>query len=132
MDQSYAASEREDWLEDLAFKRQEMPKGLTYPEQLLFLRFRYLYAYAAMIQMDPEQGKREKQEILVSYLGDLANHQLYLGCNDMWNRAGAAAAEIRKDSELYNNDKVRNLMIAIYGKADRRTPDETERRSEHP
>lgn len=115
-----ASSEREDWLEDLAFRRQEMPKGLTYPEQLLFLRFRFLYAYAGMIRMDPEQGKREKQEILVSYLGDLANHQLYLGCSNMWTRAGAAAAEIRKDPELYNNDKVRALMAAIYGKVDER------------
>lgn len=115
-----ATTEREDWLEDLAFNGAEMPKGLTYPEQLLFLRFRFLYAYAAMTQMDPEQGKREKQEILVTYIGDLANHQLYLGCSDMWKRVEAAANAIRKDPEIYNNDKVRALMVAIYGKVDER------------
>lgn len=111
-------TEREDWLEDLAFRRQEMPQGLNFAEQLLFLRFRFLYAYAAMTQMDPEQGKREKQEILVTYIGDLANHQLYLGCNDMWKRVEAAASEIRKNPEIYNIPVVRQLMAAIYGKAD--------------
>lgn len=111
---------REDWLEDLAFRRQEMPKGLTFPESLLFLRFRFLYAYAAMTQMDPEQGKREKQEILAAYIGDLANHRLYLGCSDMWKRTEAAANAIRKDPEVYNNDKVRALMVAIYGNVDRK------------
>lgn len=115
-----ASTEREDWLEDLAFRRQEMPQGLNFAEQLLFLRFRFLYAYAATVQMDPEQGKREKQEILVAYLGDLANHQLYMGCSDMWKRAEAAANAIRKDPELYNNDKVRALMVAIYGDVDRK------------
>lgn len=117
-----ASTEREDWLEDLAFRRQEMPQGLNFAEQLLFLRFRFLYAYAATVQMDQEQGKREKQEILVAYLGDLANHQLYMGCSDMWKRAEAAAAAIRKDPELYNNDKVRALMVAIYGKVDEGAP----------
>lgn len=87
---------------------------------MLFLRFRFLYAYAATVQMNPEQGKREKQEILVAYLGDLANHQMYMGCSDMWKRAEAAANAIRKDPELYNNDKVRALMEAIYGDVDRK------------
>ena len=113
-----ASTEREDWLEDLAFRRQEMPQGLNFAEQLLFLRFRFLYAYAAMTQMDPEQGKREKQEILVAYIGDLANHQLYMGCSDMWKRVEAAASEIRKNPEVYNIPVVRQLMAAIYGKAD--------------
>lgn len=114
------STEREDWIEDLAFRRQEMPKGLNSAEQLLFLRFRFLYAYAAITQMDPEQGKREKQEILVAYIGDLANHQLYLGCNDMWKRVEAAANAIRNDPEIYSNEKVRALMVAIYGKVDER------------
>lgn len=118
-----ASTEREDWLEDLAFRRQEMPKGLNFAEQLLFLRFRFLYAYAAMTQMDSEQGKREKQEILTAYIGDLSNHQLYMGCSDMWKRVEAAANAIRKDPELYNNDKIRDMMIALYGKVDKRRDD---------
>lgn len=115
-----AAPEELERLEDLAFQGAEMPKGLGFPEQLLFLRFRFLYAYARQIQMDPAQGRREKEEIVTEYLGHLTNHILYLGCNELWRNAEAAANEIRKDPELYNNDKVRALMIAIYGKADRK------------
>lgn len=130
MDQACAASHREDWIEDLAFHGAEMPKGLNFAEQLLFLRFRYLYAYAAQIHMDHEQGKREKQEILITYLVDLANHKLYLGCNDLWKRVEAAANAIRKDPELYNNDKVRDMMIALYGKVDERPPEWAAQRKE--
>lgn len=113
-------AQREDWLEDLAFRRQEMPSGLNFAEQLLFLRFRFLYAYAAMVQMDPEQGKREKQEILVAYIGDLVSQRLFQSCNDMYIRTEAAAAEIRKDPATYNNPKVRALIEAICGIADRK------------
>lgn len=119
---SLASAEQIEQLEDLAFNGAEMPKGLHFPEQLLFLRFRFLYAYAAQIHMDPAQGKREKEEIITEYLGHLTNHILYLGCNERYKAAEAAANEIRKDPELYNNDKVRALMIAIYGKADRKEP----------
>lgn len=110
-------------LEDLAFRGAEMPKGLRFPEQLLFLRFRHLYAYAAMVHMDPAQGRREKEQIVAEYTSHLASYILYLGCNERYIATEAAAAAIRKDQELYNNDKVRDLMIALYGKADRRTPD---------
>ena len=111
-------------LEDLAFRGAEMPKGLRTPEQLLFLRFRHLYAYARQIQMDPAQGRREKEQIVAEYAAHLAEHLLYLGCNQMYQRVEAAGAEIRKDPKLYNDPKVRALMEAIYGKADRRLPDE--------
>lgn len=111
-------------LEDLAFHGGELPKGLRFPEQMLFLRFRHLYAYARMIHMDPAQGKREKEQIVAEYSAHLASHILYLGCNDRYIATEAAAAEIRKDARLYNEPKVRALMEAIYGKADRRLPDE--------
>ena len=111
-------TEREDWLEDLAFRRQEMPKGLNFAEQLLFLRFRFLYAYAAMVKMDPEQGRREKQEILGTYIVDLANHELLKRNAERWKNVELAASEIRKDPEVYNIPKVRQMMIGLYGKVD--------------
>lgn len=117
---SLASTEQIEQLEDLAFNGAEMPKGLHFPEQLLFLRFRFLYAYAAQIHMDPAQGRREKEEIITEYLSHLTNHILYMGCSDMWKRVEAAANAIRKDPVLYNNDKVRDMMIALYGKADRK------------
>ena len=71
-----ALKARIDRLEDLAFQGSELPEDLAYPEQLLFLRFRYLYAYAKLIQMDPAQGKREKEQILISFMEDKMNFDL--------------------------------------------------------
>ena len=70
-------TERAELLEDAAFAGQKMPDSLSYPEQLLFLRFRYLYAYAKLVQMPPEQGKAEKQEILTSYIAHCAEQLIY-------------------------------------------------------
>ena len=67
-----------------------------------------------------ERCKREKEEIVTEYLGHLANHILYMGCNELWKNTEAAANEIQKDPALYNNPKVRALMEAIYGKACRK------------
>lgn len=102
-------------LEDLAFNGAELPKNISFPHQLLFLKFRYLYLYAKLAQMPPEQGKREKQEILNSYLIDRVNDGIYQASAQLWKNVEAASASIRKDIELMENEKVRALLTAIYG-----------------
>ena len=102
-------------LEDLAFRGAELPKGLPFPQELLFLKFRYLYQYAKITQMQPEQGKREKQEILNAYVLDRVNDVLYRNCVELWKNVESASAAIRKDAELIQNEKVRALLTAIYG-----------------
>lgn len=101
-------------LEDLAFHGAELPKGLPFPQGLLFLKFRYLYQYAMLVRMPPEQGKREKQEILNAYIIDKANDVLFQACGELWKNVESAAAEIRKDEALAANPKVLNLLNAIY------------------
>ena len=115
-----AKSERVQWLEDLAYKGEAMPEGLRVPEQLLFLRLRYLYAYARLIQMDPEQGRREKHEILRAYELHAAGDALISSTSDRYSRAEAAASAIRKDAALYQDKKVRALLTALYGDVDRK------------
>lgn len=117
-----ASAEQIEQLEDLAFNGAELPKGLHFPEQMLFLRFRCLYAYARQIHMDPAQGKREKEEIITEYLGNLVHYILFLGSSERYKATETAAAEIRKDPEVYNLPKVRALMVAIYGKVDEEGP----------
>lgn len=56
-----------DELEDMAFNGAELPSGLGAAETILFLSFRNLYDFARRTEMPPEQGKREKHEILTSY-----------------------------------------------------------------
>ena len=102
-------------LEDLAFHGAELPKGLPFPQELLFLKFRYLYQYAKLARMPPEQGKREKQEILNAYVIDKANDTLYRQCTKLWKNVEAAATAVRKDSDLMQNENIRALLKAIYG-----------------
>lgn len=102
-------------LEDLAFRGAELPKGLPFPQELLFLKFRYLYQYAKIAQMQPEQGRREKQEILNAYVIDKANDTLYRQCTKLWKNVEAAATAVRKDADLMQNEKVRALLTAVYG-----------------
>ena len=102
-------------LEDLAFHGAELPKGLPFPQELIFLKFRYLYQYAKLARMPPEQGKREKQEILNAYVIDKANDTLYRQCTKLWKNVEAAATAVRKDSDLMQNENIRALLKAIYG-----------------
>ena len=108
------------WLEDLAMQGAAMPEDLRFLDQLLFLRLRFLYAYAGMIQMDPAQGKREKHQIAVEYEQHSAEYALLCSVSDRYRRVEAAAAEIRKDPETYDQPKVRALMAALYGDVDRK------------
>lgn len=61
-----------DELERLAASEEEMPDGLTMPEQLLFFTLRELYKNFRSGAVNRERGKREKSRILVAYRG-LAN-----------------------------------------------------------
>ena len=54
-------------LVDLAFRGDPMPETDSQADELLFLCFRNLYAYAKKVHMPPEQGKKEKAQILDKY-----------------------------------------------------------------
>lgn len=56
-------------LERLAASEEEMPDGLTMPEQLLFLTLRELYGNFRSGVVNRERAKREKSRILVAYRG---------------------------------------------------------------
>ena len=103
-----------DRLEDAAFHGAELPKDLPFPKQLLFLRYRYLYAYAAISQMPREQGVREKHEIIQAYLTESANDLLFQSTVQLWKNVESASSEVRKDPELSENKKIQNLLNAIY------------------
>ena len=65
-------------LEDLAYRDAELPAGLSTQDQLLFLKFRCLYRYAKLSGMSQQQGKQEKQEILMSYITDCLNAEILM------------------------------------------------------
>ena len=51
----------------MAGKGKAMPDGLSFPEKFLFQSLRCLYKTAMTSEMDPEQGKKEKEQILAEF-----------------------------------------------------------------
>lgn len=98
-------------LEDMAFRGEPMPDLRSQAQVLLFLHFRNLYDYAKRIHMSPEQGVREKHEILKAYELNKFLEDLQEQTNQMWKRIEIAASEYRKSPSVEAADK---LMEAIY------------------
>lgn len=100
-------------LEDLAFRGGPMPDDLRSQAQvLLFLSFRNLYDYARRVQMSPEQGRREKHEIMKSYEINKFLEDMQEETNQMWAKIELASAEYAKAPSIGTADK---LYEAIYG-----------------
>lgn len=106
-----------DELEDLAISGGPMPELRSQAQLLLYLSFRDLYDFARRSGMSPEQGKREKAQILGAYKINKFLEELQESTSEMWKRIEAAACEYRKAPSVELADK---LLEAIYGGAKRK------------
>jgi hypothetical protein len=108
--------ERAEYINNLAFKAEEMPDGLTSPEQGLFLKLRYMYLLYKDRQITVEQGKREKSKIIKAYESDLFNYNCGMETANMRNRLSTLLSEAyktgcpmcRKIVECFDNLKARD------------------------
>ena len=98
-------------LEDMAYDGLPMPDLNSQAQVLLYLSFRNLYDFARRTQMAPEQGKREKAQILDAYRINKFLEELQESTNQMWKRIEIAASEYRKAPSILTAD---NLLQAIY------------------
>jgi hypothetical protein len=98
-------------LEDLAFRGGPMPDLRSQAQVLLFQSFRDLYDFARRSGMSPEQGKREKAQILEAYRINKFLEELQESTQQMWSRIETAASEYRKAPSVELADK---LLEAIY------------------
>lgn len=90
--------------EQAAIRGEEMPDGLNYADQVLFLNLRTLYAQKRMNIIDRETAVREKKKLLDNY----RLYQFREQMEDEWIK-GIRATEIlranyRKDRTLENAD----------------------------
>ena len=98
-------------LEDLAYQRKPMPNLHSQAEVLLFLSFRSLYDFARNTGMPPEQGKREKSQILEAFRINKFLEDLQESTNEMWKKLEFAHAEYNKDPSIENADKVMKILF---------------------
>ena len=98
--------------EKVAMSGGEMPKGLGYPDQILFLELRLLYDSYKRKLIDRETATREKVELLRTYEG----HKAVESMGKLWveqiKKTELCRADYRKNRTLENADR---LLKSIEG-----------------
>lgn len=98
--------------EKIAMAGGEMPGGLDYPDQILFLELRLLYDSYKRKMIDRETATREKVELLRTYEG----HKAVESMGKLWveqiKKTELFRADYRKNRTLENADR---LLKSIEG-----------------
>jgi hypothetical protein len=98
--------------EKIAMAGGEMPEGLEYPDQILFLELRLLYDSYKRKMIDRETATREKVELLRNYEAHKIVDKMGKEWVDQIKRTELARAEYRKDKTIENADK---LLVCVEG-----------------
>lgn len=98
--------------ERAAMRREEMPDGLSYPDQLLFLALRSLYAQLKAGIIDRPVGIAEKKKLLETYRVQTFNWQMGEAFTRQIKATEHARSAYRKERSLENADK---LLAALDG-----------------
>jgi hypothetical protein len=91
----------------------EMPDGLEYPDQILFLQLRLLYKTFKMGVIDKATAVKEKKQLFTEYQA----HKINWSMCDQWceviKRTELARAEFRKNPSM---EAAERLVAAVEGK----------------
>lgn len=92
--------------EKIAMAGGEMPKGLEYPDQILFLELRLLYDSYKRKLIDRETATQEKVELLRTYEAHKIVDKMGKEWVDQIKRTELARAAYRKDKTIENADQL--------------------------
>ena len=98
--------------EKIAMSGGEMPKGLEYPDQILFLELRLLYDGYKRKLIDRDKATQEKAELLRTYEAHKIVDKMGKEWVDQIKRTELARAEYRKNKTIENADK---MLICVEG-----------------
>lgn len=98
--------------EKIAMAGGEMPEGLEYPDQILFLELRLLYDSYKRKLIDRDTATREKVELLRTYEAHKIVDKMGKEWVDQIKRTELARAEYRKDKTIENADR---LLACVEG-----------------
>lgn len=92
--------------EQSAIRGEEMPAGLDYPDQVLFLSLRMLYAQKKMGLIDRETAITEKKKLLDEYEAYKRNWNMGAEWSEIIKKTEIARAEFRKNPTVENGWKI--------------------------
>ncbi len=98
--------------EKLAMAGEEMPKGLEYPDQILFMELRLLYESYKKGLIGRDVATREKVELLRTYEAHKIVDRMGKEWVDQIKRTELARAAYRKNKTIENADK---LIVCVEG-----------------
>lgn len=98
--------------EKVAMSGGEMPGGLDYPDQILFLELRLLYDSYKRKMIDRDIATQEKVELLRTYEAHKIVDRMGKEWVDQIRRTELARAEYRKKKTIENADK---LLACVEG-----------------
>lgn len=98
--------------EKIAMSGGEVPKGLEYPDQILFLELRLLYDSYKRKLIDRDTATQEKVELLRTYEAHKIVEKMGKECVEQIKRTELARAEYRKNKTIENADK---LLACVEG-----------------
>lgn len=99
--------------EQAAMKGQEIPKGLDYPDQILFILLRDLYARFRSGKINEEDAVAMKTALLDDYRGYSFNWESGQRWVEIIRKTDIARAEYRKNRTLENADKLVSALDGI-------------------
>lgn len=99
--------------EKIAMSGGDMPKGLEYPDQILFLELRLLYDSYRRKMIDRDRATQEKVELLRTYEAHKIVERMGREWVDQIKRTELARATYRKERTLENADR---LIECVEGK----------------
>jgi hypothetical protein len=92
--------------EKIAMAGGEMPTGMEYPDQILFLELRLLYDSYKRKLIDRDVATQEKAELLRTYEAHKIVDKMGKEWVDQIKRTELARAAYRKDKTIENADKL--------------------------
>ncbi len=98
-------------LERMAKDGNEMPDGLEYPNQIMYLCLRMLYSQLRLGIIDRDAAIREKKRLVREYECYVFQHEMGKEWVQVIKNTELARAEYMKNPTIENADK---LMKAIY------------------
>ena len=98
--------------EKIAMAGGEMPKGLEYPDQILFLELRLLYDSYKRKLIDRDTATQEKVELLRTYEAHKIVEKMGKEWVEQIKRTELARSAYRKEKTIENADK---LLACVEG-----------------
>lgn len=96
--------------EQKAIRGEEMPNSLEYPDQILFLQLRMLYAQKRMDIIDRESAVSEKKKLLDEYRVYKFRDEMEKQWVQMVKDTEIARAEYRKNPSVENGMKLISVI----------------------